>query len=217
MMNDSNQFPKHLLATSSNELPWLAFCYVANELDSQTRREFEIRLEHDQAAREAVAQAFDNALMLDQALASEVSELSAGVNELSRPKSKSELKRPVRSTLASPKPVWATALIGIGIAGLLALILLQLPWKPRQVEIAQNANSPTLTERTNASVSLAETWADSDWDIELETDIEADSNQLDPNDRNQEFVLDDEQDDWMSATLIDMAEEPKSPSPRSGS
>ncbi len=42
-----------------DELAWLAFCYVANELDDAARTEFELRLAESQAAREAVAQAVE--------------------------------------------------------------------------------------------------------------------------------------------------------------
>ena len=108
------------------------------------------------------------------------------------------------------KSAWAKGLLGIAIAGLLAIVLSQITWKPAEVEVAHYSGSPSLSERTNTSVSLAETWADSDWDAEMEAEIaDVDTNlvQSDQSDSNQELVLEDEQDDWMTATLIDMAEE----------
>jgi len=201
MINNSHQNSKYLTATSASELPWLAFCYVANELDAEMRREFEIRLEHDQSAREAVAQAFDNAWMLDQALAQEVNELPAAV---------CELPRKARSRARKSKSAWPTALLGIAIAGLLATLLLQVQWKPAEVEVAKNTGVPASSELTNTSMSLAETWADSDWDPELEAEIanvQPESNQLQQSAFKQELAQDDEQDDWMTATLIDMGED----------
>lgn len=44
-------------AESSNDLDWLAFCYVAGELDESQRVAFEAMLAEDQAARDAVVQA----------------------------------------------------------------------------------------------------------------------------------------------------------------
>jgi hypothetical protein len=43
----------------SNELDWLAFCYVAEELDPAQRAAFESRLAEDQAACEAVVRAVE--------------------------------------------------------------------------------------------------------------------------------------------------------------
>lgn len=41
----------------ADDLGWLAFCYVAGELDPAAEAAFEARLDHDQEAREAVADA----------------------------------------------------------------------------------------------------------------------------------------------------------------
>ena len=203
MTNNSNQNPKHSSATSTSELPWLAFCYVANELDSETRREFEIRLEHDQIAREAVAEAFDSARLLDQALTQETGETLDGCSELKQPES----RKTAGSSLAKSKSVWPAALLGIAIAGLLAIVLLQSRTKP-EVEVAQNAGSPTQSELTDTSISLAEAWADSDWDAEFGDIVDVDTNLTQPqnSDLTSELAQDDE-DDWMTATLIDMAED----------
>jgi hypothetical protein len=42
-----------------DELDWLAFCFVAGEMDDRQRAEFEHRLADDQGAREAVARAVE--------------------------------------------------------------------------------------------------------------------------------------------------------------
>ena len=54
---------------TSYDLDWLAFCYIADELDDQTRDKFELRLSHDQAARQAVVQAMETAQAINAALA----------------------------------------------------------------------------------------------------------------------------------------------------
>jgi anti-sigma factor RsiW len=43
----------------ANDVDWLAFCYVANELPADEREAFEGRLADDQAIREAVARAVE--------------------------------------------------------------------------------------------------------------------------------------------------------------
>ena len=48
-----------MYAESQTELDWLAFRYVADELSSAERDEFELRLATDQTAREAVAAAVE--------------------------------------------------------------------------------------------------------------------------------------------------------------
>ena len=206
MTNNTNQNSEGSSASNSSELPWLAFCYVANELDAQTRREFEIRLEHDQTAREAVVHAFDRARMLDQALTGSETGVEAAACGLPRP----ELQRPGRSASTKSKSWWPTALVGLSIAGLLSVVLLQL-YNP--MKLASNTGLTASTDRTNVSVALAETWADSEWESESTAEIADIDNNLtlvDQSDGEPRLVHDDAQDDWMTATLIEMSEEPDS-------
>lgn len=49
------------------DLDWLAFCYVSDELDVEARADFEMRLQDDQAAREAVACVVGECQMIDRA------------------------------------------------------------------------------------------------------------------------------------------------------
>jgi hypothetical protein len=51
-----------------NDLDWLAFCYIADELSGEEREQFELRLGRDQNAREAVVAAMENAQRLHLAL-----------------------------------------------------------------------------------------------------------------------------------------------------
>ena len=50
------------------DLDWLAFCYVADELDPEDRAEFEIRLEDCQLARQAVVDAVQQSQVLYSSL-----------------------------------------------------------------------------------------------------------------------------------------------------
>ena len=59
--------PDHRTGPSS--LDWLAFCYVADELEPEQRDSFEQRLLDDQQAREAVAEAVWQAQCLNTAIA----------------------------------------------------------------------------------------------------------------------------------------------------
>ena len=206
MNNNANQNPKSLPASSYSELSWLAFCYVANELDAKTRREFEIRLEQDQTAREAVVQAFDSARVLNQALSQTSSQETVEIQPANRElaQSRSQLSKMGRS-----KSLWPTALLGLCIAGLLAIGLLQLYELPGKMEVADRDISAAPSELTNVSVSLAETWADSDWESESAVeiaDIDTDLTEIDQSDGEQDLGPNDEQDDWMTATLIDMTQ-----------
>ena len=199
-MNNNNQNCAERHVESNNDLSWQAFCYVANELDAKARRQFEIRLEQDQIARDAVAQAFDDARLLDLALSSTNDHGADPTCELPNraPRSDHRLK-PVSSKSLRP------ALLAIAAAGLLAMAFTQLPSSQTGTEIALNTGSPNVI----LTMSLAEVWADSDWqadsqaelvDIETSSTYEGQSNSL------PETPEDIDQDDWMTATLIDMAE-----------
>ena len=51
------------------DLEWLAFCYIADELDETAREQFESRLATDQVARECVAEAMEHTQLMYVALA----------------------------------------------------------------------------------------------------------------------------------------------------
>ena len=201
-MNNNNQNGAQRPTEFNNDLSWQAFCYVANELDAKARRQFEIRLEQDQITRDAVAQALDNARLLDLALSSTNDHVVEPTCEVPDRTSKSDQDlKPVSSKLLQP------ALLAIAAAGLLAMAFMQLPWGQARTEVAVNIGSPNGTVKF--TMSLAETWADSDWqadsqaefvDIETSLPYEGQPNSL------PETPEDINQDDWMTTTLIDMAE-----------
>ncbi len=214
-MNNNNQNSGSRPSDSNSDLSWVALCYVANELDAGARRQFEIRLERDQAARDAVVRAFDDARLLDLALDAIGDPVAQPTCELSDRETRSSQ----RITTVRGKSVWRRALLGIAVVGLLALVLTQLPQGQSGPEIALNTgDSGSAGEITEAAMSLAETWADAEWQADLQVEIadtEAgltfDAQRIGP----PELLEDTGQDDWMISTLIDMAE--VSGSPESGS
>ncbi len=212
-MNNDNQKPdcsKRLPEMDSGDLSWLAFCYVANELDPHTRRRFEIRLEQDQTARDAIVEALDNARMLDFVLSPAVDEPEEASCELP----KRELKQGLRTNPARSTTLWQKALLGIVAAGLLVIMLPQIRWKPT-VEITRNTNSSTPIESTGVLMALAETWADFSWDAAIQVEIAEDDLVRDIQSSD---TLDElHQDDWMTTTLIDMAQDLDSSSSAFGS
>ena len=202
-MNNNNPNSDDQPVDSNRDLSWQAFCYVANELDATARRQFEIRLEQDQVARDAVVRAFNDARRLDLALSSTNEHSAEPTSELpNRTSQSAQLPQPVRSKSLRP------TLLAIAAAGLLAMAFTQLP--RAGTEVAQNTESPSRTvEFSKASMSLAETWADSGWEGHLPAevvDIEDDLNCEHHSDCPLESPEDIDQDDWMTATLIDMAE-----------
>ena len=132
---------------NSQDLNWLAFCYVVDELSPADALSFEERLASDQAAREALAEA----VLLTQALAAVPSDI-----EVSR-------KHDRTRHYAMQKPLgW----IAIGAAACLALVVLADGWlaKPKGVRTAAN--------KSNESLALA--WANSTLAMEPEANAETD-------------------------------------------
>ena len=201
-MNNNNQNNAPQPVESNSDLSWQAFCYVANELDAKARRQFEIRLEQDQIARDAVAQAYDDARLLDLALSLTNDHAADPTCELpSRTSQPTQRLKPASSKSLRP------ALLAIAAAGLLAMMFTQLPRGQTGTEVAQNMGSPN--GAVEASMALAETWADSDWHADSQAEIADGETNLTYEDQSNsltETPEDIEEDDWMTATLIDMAE-----------
>ena len=70
MDKDSNQFDSDM--STQDSLEWLAFCYLAGELDDEERAAFESRLATDQQARESVVSAMELSEFSYQALDAEL-------------------------------------------------------------------------------------------------------------------------------------------------
>jgi len=62
--------PDHEAGLNPNDLDWLAFCYIADELVGTQRTDFEARLEIDELAQQAVVDAVQQAQVLYSSLKS---------------------------------------------------------------------------------------------------------------------------------------------------
>ena len=64
-MNRDWEKPESL---NNQDLDWLAFCYIANELDESARAEFQVRLENDELAQQAVVDAVQQSQLIYSSL-----------------------------------------------------------------------------------------------------------------------------------------------------
>ena len=164
-------------STTTSDLDWLAFCYVADELDSAQRAAFEQRLEHDQLAREAVGLAVSHAMTLDAAIAADV--LAKTSN---RPLPQAVDKRSSKESAA-----WRLPLALAAAAAALMLILFSQSW-------TGNGSDSTSAE------DLAEVWVNTLVSLnqeELEEFVAEDMGGFDLND----------DDSWLFAALDDAENE----------
>ena len=130
-------------AEANRDLFWQAYCYVADELSENERSQFEVRLDEDQHAREAVAK---------------VVELSATVRSLPQ----STLQAPPRGAALWQRARW----MSLGVA---ASVLVMLSWQwshsTGDPEIAQAESTP------DPKVALA--WSPAEQDETPEEDTAA--------------------------------------------
>lgn len=204
MNQDSQNHNQPDLTDDGNfhDLPWLAFRYIAGEMQADECRDFEIRLQHDQTAREAVAQSVVDSQLIDRALA-----LS------STPTTEFNYKSVANSTRsAMARPRFAQPIILAALAcGLAAVVVFYgLNQLDKNTPIAK-ATSGT-TADNESQMDLAEAWADSDWEL---TPVAYNStNQFATNETESDFNLDDSgtefDSDWIEATLGDIDTKPMS-------
>jgi len=128
---------------SDNNLEWLAFCYVADELDADERQQFEQRLSEDQSARDAVA----NAVSLSQFVyaAHRETELSNNISA---------------SLVRDPSAVYRQQRIQAGFMFAASILMALLTVGYFWIFMDQD-NNYTLSESTTDSDSLVLAWADS--------------------------------------------------------
>jgi len=93
-----------------DDLDWLAFCYIADELSRDEADAFETRLAHDQEAREAVARAVE----LTRAVA------AAGAERRKRPEPASRAPGVWRRMGLAGRLAWAAAAAAACLAAVLA-------------------------------------------------------------------------------------------------
>ncbi|MEL7497838.1 MAG: hypothetical protein AAFN77_09525 [Planctomycetota bacterium] len=127
------------------DLDWLAFCYVADELDSAKRADFEARLDEDQVARDAVARAVSEASLIHLAIGT------------SRHASVAEEKSTYtvsRGPVTPDVPFWKRPALLMTAAT--ALVFFALIW-------TFNTDAPSAP----TTVDLAEVWGSESWESDL--------------------------------------------------
>lgn len=108
MNQSNNNQPKPALPNQdSHDLNWLAFCYIANELDQTEREEFETRLLECETAREAVVDAVRDSQILYSSLLEDPQPIAAQVN--------------LASEKSNPKHRWIATFVASAAAVLLAV------------------------------------------------------------------------------------------------
>lgn len=187
---NSEQRQSELDSFDSEDLPWQAFCYIADELDDHARQAFETRLETDQTARAAVAAAVADSMLLDAAIGS--TQTPGEVADPKQPYHVNQSTSPIsRLENFSSPPVWRRPASLLTTAA--ALLLVALIW---------NFNSKT------ASVDdLAEVWSsntfESSWSEPLgdENDFALYEAIDDEATDDPLFEFDADSDGWMVAAL----------------
>lgn len=178
---------------TGEDLDWLAFQYVSDELPQLQREQFEKRLETDLDAQTALVDVMQQSQLIYATLDSE-----------QRSESKTVLAD--RSAVATRRPLLGRQSALIAAAA--AVLLMVAGWA---IYNSQNApNGPSGIASTNAPIptDLAVAWADTIADrdlilIESELDELADEVEL------VDFVSDDsseDAEDWMFIALVDLEE-----------
>jgi anti-sigma-K factor RskA len=199
MKQDSQDHNQPNFAADSgnfNDLSWLAFRYIAGEMPADECRDFEIRLQDDQDAREAVADAVADTQSINMALEQAFVPTTASNF---KPTAKSTNSKSTNSTRTRPrltKPI-TLAVLACSLAAI--VIFYGLNQNNQGNSIADATTTATAAE--NAQIDLAEAWADSDWELTLVAHSSA-------NEMEADFNLDDAStefdSDWIEAALDDL-------------
>ncbi|MDA7878904.1 hypothetical protein N9B09_01380 [bacterium] len=175
MNQPNNKKPEPLSFDSeSKDLNWLAFCYIADELDQTERMAFESRLLECEDAREAVVDAVRDSQTLYGTLQSESQPLAHGVN-LAAPKQATHTLR------------WTATLVATAAAVLLAVNSWSFIFPP---------NTPNTPVVAADSDGLAAAWVET-----LITMSDAELDEFINEEFPQTEVVTDELDDWMFVAL----------------
>ncbi|MBI2480072.1 MAG: hypothetical protein HYV60_16015 [Planctomycetia bacterium] len=133
------------MSETEDRLSWLAFRYVANELDATETREFESRLITDQVAREAVATAVEETIRIRRALAGAVV-----------------------VTAASQRSKWSrrsTRVAVVAIGSCLTLLLAVCLVRPTVPVTGVVARPSVANERSDSPAQLAYAWAEARYQL----------------------------------------------------
>ena len=154
-----------MYAESQTELDWLAFRYVADELSSAERDEFELRLATDQSAREAVAAAVELLANVHRAEVTVIAETAAVSNPVVH-----QAGRPVLRTSGRRGGAWVVA---TAVALVAAVLLAPQAWFGSSSE-EQRDRQELATLWTESSAEPNDSWSeDSSDEVAGEDDDEA--------------------------------------------
>jgi hypothetical protein len=194
--DDSKKQPPNALDVSANrerpDVSWDAFCYVAGEMSADDRRNFEIRLQDDQIAREAVANEVSSCQLIDAAIATDQD--SVFPTEI---RSRADTNSMETTRTIKPLILATLACVLLSIVGFYGIN----SWGDR-APVAQNTiHSAENLGPDSQQIILAEAWADTDWEATLVAlNASNDSeNEFDLGAASLEF-----DSDWIEATMSDM-------------
>jgi hypothetical protein len=179
--NSDQPNPDNGMKLDVDDLDWMAFCYIADELDGAQRAQFEARLENDELAQQAVVDAVGQAQVLYSSLN------STSFNDGREPVALAA--RPIDAQQGSFKrsrALFATAA---------ALLMLFAGWA--WFSNANTSDPETLV--ASESDRLAAAWIDTlavMSDEELDDFIEEETPTTD--------LIEEESDNWMLLALTDL-------------
>ena len=190
--SQNNHANKKSTSSDSNELSWLAFRYIAGEMTASECRDFEIRLQDDQLARESVADAVEAMQLLN--LAHEQNATTTAPLAECTPRQSTE-RRPQNTH--SSKPV----VLAILACSLAAIVIFYGIGQGNNQGPTASSSPAEHAQVDEAQIDLAEAWADSDWEVTLVAhnstiDFE---NEFDIDDVSNEF-----DSDWIEDTIGDL-------------
>jgi hypothetical protein len=152
------------------ELAWLAFRYIEGELALAEAAEFEIRLESDQAAREAVAAAVELAAVVELAGAVEIASLGERLPAIeagSRHRAASAQAGRLDGTYHTRAPRWKLSAGGMALAAAASLLAVlfaySLAGRNGPVRSASAPLDSTALDSTALDRQLADAWAATAW------------------------------------------------------
>lgn len=167
-----------------DDVAWMAFCYISDELPDDVRIEFEERLAHDQAAREAVSDAVQQAQVLYSTL-----------NSTSFNGGREPVALPARRSAKHAKILRRTRIL---VASAAALLLIVTGW----AWLGSSGSTDGLAE--NESERLASAWVAT---LVVMSDDELDDfidEELPVGDSVAGNSGDEDSGDWMLVALAEM-------------
>lgn len=180
--NSDQPNPDNGMKYDANDLDWMAFCYIADELDGAQRARFEARLENDELAQQAVVDAVGQAQVLYSSLN------STSFNDVKEPVAAVHSTRVDRKRHNRALRLFASAA---------AMLILVTGW----LWFSNTEKNNSIELASAESDRLAAAWIDTlavMSDEELDDFIEEEAPVTD--------LIDEESDNWMLVALTDLEE-----------